>query len=35
MIDRSSYVPNSRYYPDDTVERSDGGWREQLPPSRL
>ena len=31
-----TYVPNSRYYPDDDEERSDGGWRDQLPPtSRL
>ena len=30
------YIPNSRYYPDDDEERSDGGWRDQLPPtSRL
>ena len=30
-----TYVSNSRYYPDDTAERSDGGWRDQLPPPRL
>ena len=30
-----TYVSNSRYYPDDNAERSDGGWRDQLPPPRL
>jgi hypothetical protein len=27
------YVPHTRYYPDPNVERSDGGYRDQLPPT--